>query len=122
MDKVFQRFKEYDFSSDKGFQSGLCNINSYQLEQAKYFYYIKFIEHFEYQAFLDWDRKPLNEIMEKLSRGEIAAKEIPTTLHSQASKSVMKPPPKPWEVYSVDESQKACESHKEDEANKWGQK
>ncbi|KAF9901323.1 hypothetical protein BX616_002294 [Lobosporangium transversale] len=67
---IFKRFDEYDFDNDPRFQSGLPNIVSQlvkdgkstldkaalqkEMTKAKAFYYARFIELFDFPAYLNW--------------------------------------------------------------------
>ncbi|CAG8646767.1 16065_t:CDS:2 [Funneliformis caledonium] len=63
--QIFKEFENYDFENDATFQSGLPSIlNSYQgkpkeeinilQEKAKWFYYSKVIQEFDYNDYLVW--------------------------------------------------------------------
>ncbi|KAJ3090498.1 hypothetical protein HK102_003528 [Quaeritorhiza haematococci] len=62
---IFKAFLEYDFNSDEGYQKGLASIQpslaaapkeeaAAIVEKAKWFYYSKFVNAFDYDQFLKW--------------------------------------------------------------------
>ncbi|CDS13089.1 hypothetical protein LRAMOSA05273 [Lichtheimia ramosa] len=61
---VYEAFSKYDFDSDQQFQSGMSSIlkqadanpetREQTLERAKWFYYNKFIQAFDYEEYQKW--------------------------------------------------------------------
>ncbi|CAO3644279.1 unnamed protein product [Cunninghamella blakesleeana] len=62
--EAFLAFKKYDFDNDEKFKAGLANILKNQegskediLEKAKWFYYTKFVEAFDFEAYKEWKKE-----------------------------------------------------------------
>ncbi|KAL0082425.1 hypothetical protein J3Q64DRAFT_1720622 [Phycomyces blakesleeanus] len=119
---TFEAFSKYDFDNDTRFQSGVSSLmNRYKkesidsddiLERAQWFYYTKFVEPFDLDAFREWKAKKeadvdqeqkrftFQELVEMIETGkEIPGiKQIPNTLNegtpSQPKLNVRR---KPWE-------------------------
>ncbi|KAF9097555.1 hypothetical protein BGX23_008458 [Mortierella sp. AD031] len=64
-EQLFQKFESYDFGADANFQAGLKSIvgnnqdKSEQerqdaIEKAKYFYYSRFVQNFDYNQYQAW--------------------------------------------------------------------
>lgn len=115
--EIFQHFQTYDFDHDAKFQAGLNAITSSSthggaeveesgqdlLEQAKWFYYNKFIKPFSYSEFLKWKRTPLTfqQICELVAAGKPipGIKKIEDKLNENPpSIAQLRPKPKPWEM------------------------
>ncbi|KAI8393534.1 uncharacterized protein BYT42DRAFT_609322 [Radiomyces spectabilis] len=129
----FQAFANYDFDNDGRFQSGVSAIVNQQadsnqgdvLEKAKWFYYNKFIEAFDYDEYQAWkagtpgasdggeekqeqsqdDERPprltFQEIVQMIETGQEipGIKQIPDTLNEGTpSTPKLKARPKPWET------------------------
>ncbi|KAI7876230.1 hypothetical protein K492DRAFT_151941 [Lichtheimia hyalospora FSU 10163] len=64
---VYEAFTKYDFDSDQQFQSGMSSIlkqadanpetREQTLERAKWFYYNKFIQAFDFEGYQEWKSK-----------------------------------------------------------------
>ncbi|KAJ3273529.1 hypothetical protein HDV01_004296, partial [Terramyces sp. JEL0728] len=103
MERIFERFDEYNFETDGRFQKGKSTLTGNAM-QIKHFYYSKFFEKFDLQMYLEWkntlatvpteppviekqeDEGPklsFQDIMDKIQRGEEipGIKQIPTTVH-----------------------------------------
>ncbi|KAI9033676.1 hypothetical protein CLU79DRAFT_724863 [Phycomyces nitens] len=120
-DATFEAFSKYDFENDTRFQSGVSSLmNRYKnesissddvLERAQWFYYTKFVEPFDLEAFREWKEKQVadqapkrftfQELVEMIETGKEVPgiKQIPNTLNegkpSQPKLSVRR---KPWET------------------------
>ncbi|KAK3813485.1 MAG: hypothetical protein JOS17DRAFT_779380 [Linnemannia elongata] len=64
-EQLFQKFESYDFESDANFQAGLRSIignnqnksaqeQKEAVEKAKYFYYSRFVQNFDYNQYQAW--------------------------------------------------------------------
>ena len=125
--RSFESFDKYLFEQDERFQQGIKQLDTERIQQAKYFYYRKFIdeqfEATEYEAWVNTGNKdvqsnacepdgcvsiqdppvhPLSfqEVMEKVARGETipGVRQIPAIIRDvPLSKSAMEPRKKPWE-------------------------
>ncbi|KAJ8659745.1 hypothetical protein O0I10_004338 [Lichtheimia ornata] len=78
---VYEAFTKYDFDSDQQFQSGMSSIlkqadanpetREQTLERAKWFYYNKFIQAFDFEGYQKWksqgddDTSPKEEIQQQ---------------------------------------------------------
>ncbi|KAJ3320416.1 hypothetical protein HDV06_005339, partial [Boothiomyces sp. JEL0866] len=101
MERIFERFDLYDFENDDRFQKGKAALSG-NILQIKHFYYSKFQEKFDLNAYLEWKNKSslkntestedkekeapkltFQEIMEKIQKGEEipGIKQIPDTVH-----------------------------------------
>lgn len=52
--KIFEAFDNYPFETDQYFQAGVQTMKLDELQQAKYFYYNKFIKPFDISEYETW--------------------------------------------------------------------
>ncbi|KAF7730839.1 hypothetical protein EC973_001357 [Apophysomyces ossiformis] len=54
----FEAFSKYDFDHDERFQAGIASLqpNGETLDRAKWFYYTKFVEAFDYEEYQNWKK------------------------------------------------------------------
>ncbi|CAG8589473.1 4026_t:CDS:2 [Cetraspora pellucida] len=114
--QIFVKFERYDFDKDEDFQAGLQSVlTSHQnksqeeldklKEKAKWFYFSKVVQKFDYTEYLAWksNEPPASESSDNQDtpRQDVTTngiKEIPDEInHGTPSTSTTKPRPKPWE-------------------------
>ncbi|KAG0170581.1 hypothetical protein DFQ28_001870 [Apophysomyces sp. BC1034] len=126
----FEAFSKYDFGTDERFMAGVASLqaNADMLNRAKWYYYTKFVEAFDYEEYQNWkeNAKPptdsINEgpkdvessedlerpkrftfeqIVQMIETGQEipGIKQIPNKLNESApSKPALTIRPKPWET------------------------
>ncbi|KAI8054685.1 hypothetical protein BDF22DRAFT_742626 [Syncephalis plumigaleata] len=94
---TYKAFEAYDFVNDTRFQAGLKNLlgkdtvteeelHSIETERARWFYYNKFIEAFDYDTYYQWKqtRNEPQEDTDKMDKKEEQATSSPETTDSSA--------------------------------------
>ncbi|ORZ17054.1 hypothetical protein BCR42DRAFT_413828 [Absidia repens] len=94
---VFLSFTQYDFDKDERFQAGVSSIMNKQegdkdemLEKAKWFYYTKFVEAFDFNEYQKWKTKV--ETTEETERDQTTTEGSTSTTMTANGDQVTVPP------------------------------
>ncbi|KAI8332644.1 hypothetical protein BC941DRAFT_474070 [Chlamydoabsidia padenii] len=81
--KVFLSFTQYDFDNDDRFKAGVSSIMKNQegskdevLEKAKWFYYTKFMEAFDFDDYQQWKKDNMDKEGHATTKAETAEEEV----------------------------------------------
>ncbi|KAI7823323.1 hypothetical protein BC939DRAFT_451709 [Gamsiella multidivaricata] len=96
--QVFERFESYDFENDSTFQSGLKSIVSNNqnksekeqrdaIENAKYFYFTRFVQSFDYNQYKAWRAQKSTNAGASSEESKMASSESDTTSMAVESQS-----------------------------------